>query len=74
MKTVFILVALAGAMALPDDAEQAIVEIEKLGGEVRRAENLPGRPVIAVDLPGCSVSGGFLKIAHRFPRLEWLDL
>lgn len=57
-----------------DAVAQAIRAIEKLGGTVRHDESRPGRPVVAVELPGCSVSADFLKIAQRFRHLEWLDL
>lgn len=63
--------------APPEDAgavAQAIRTIEKLGGSVRRDKSRPGRPVVAVELPGCPLSDDFLKIAQRFPHLEWLDL
>lgn len=56
------------------DEDQAIRAVDKLGGTVRRDDSRPGRPVVAVELPGCSVSADFLKIAQRFPHLEWLDL
>ncbi|MBM4067991.1 MAG: hypothetical protein FJ271_03475 [Planctomycetes bacterium] len=56
------------------DVAQAILAVEKLGGTVRHDENRPGRPVVALELPGCSVSDEFLKIVQRFPHLEWLDL
>ncbi len=59
---------------LPNDPERAIREIEKVGGVVQRDETRPGKPVVSVDLTGCSLGDGILRLMRRFPHLEWLDL
>lgn len=54
--------------------ERAIEEVERLGGEVRRDGQIPGRPVTTVNLAQSKVTDGELQVVKRFPQLRILDL
>ena len=57
-----------------EDEEAAVAAVLSVGGTVTRDNNLPGKPVVKVELTACSISpAGFEKL--RFlKRLQHLDL
>src|SRR5438105_2399943 len=73
------LVCLAAPVARADEAE-AVKYVEKLGGTVTRDANLPGNPVVAVDLSWRLPAGPRpvtdegLKVLKHFKELRRLDL
>src|SRR5437016_6313067 len=69
---VMLLACLSGA-ARADEAS-AVKAVEKLGGKVTRAENLPGKPVIAVNLAGAQVTDAVLKELKDLKQLTTLNL
>ena len=54
--------------------ERAANAILKLGGKVIRAEKLPGRPIVEVDLSGTKVTDSDLKDLKELKGLEKLVL
>ncbi len=50
--------------------EEAVTEIERLGGSVTRDERLPSRPVISVNLSGTRVTDADLKHVGGLTQLE----
>jgi len=68
-------VCLAGCgqkQARPED--NAVSAILKLGGGVKRDEELPGRPVVAVDLRGAQITDAALKHLKELKGLQTLNL
>jgi len=57
-----------------DQEEQAVSAILKLGGKVERDENLPGRPVVGVDLRITNITDSDLKNLKGLKGLQVLDL
>jgi hypothetical protein len=56
------------------DEGKVVAEIEKLGGKVTRDEASPGKPVIAVDLKGSTVTDAGLAYLAGLKRLQSLNL
>ena len=57
-----------------DDAEdKALATVERLGGQVRRDEAKPGKPVSDVTLRGKGVTDADLKDLAAFKGLDWPD-
>jgi hypothetical protein len=56
------------------EEERAALAIKKLGGEVRREDDKPGRPVHYANLKGCPVTDGGMKDVLRLPNLRYLNL
>ncbi len=54
--------------------ERAVEAVKKLGGNVKRDERAPGRPVIAVDLAHTQATDADLKELANFKALKTLDL
>ena len=54
--------------------EEAVTEIEKLGGSVTRDERLPSRPVISINLSGTRVTDAELIYVGGLTQLKKLDL
>jgi hypothetical protein len=74
--TLALFVVLGGsANAIAGEAEdKAVQAIEKLGGNVLRNEDDPGRPVVVVDLSGTDVTDNDLKALTPLASLVSLDL
>src|SRR6266852_6045879 len=70
---IFLAILLVGGPARSDEAS-ALATIEKLNGEVERAENEPGKPVVMVRLGGRKVTDDALKELSAFPELRTLYL
>jgi hypothetical protein len=56
--------------AEPNPEQRAVAEIEKVGGEVRRDEKKPGKPIVAVSFALGSNTNKGLEQLKAFPRLE----
>ena len=69
-----LLVHTLGAQPNPADSEQAIREILRVGGAVHRNANLPGKPVVSVELAACPVTSAGLKLLPALTELQSLDL
>src|SRR5262249_52012713 len=54
--------------------KDAITVIERLGGNIRRDEDKPGRPVVEVDLLIRAVTDNDLPLLSALPDLESLNL
>jgi hypothetical protein len=54
--------------------EQAIAEVIRLGGEVKKDGRQPGLPVIQVNLAKGTVTDSELRVLSNFPHLQKLDL
>src|SRR5205807_4570023 len=62
-----------GEQARADEAS-AVKEVEKLGGKVTRDDKLPGKPVIAVNLPATKVTDAGLTELKDLKHLTSLNL
>jgi Leucine-rich repeat (LRR) protein len=59
----------------PEEAEDRAAEaLRKLGGQVTRLEQSPGRPVISVNLAGVKLTDADLRPLTACPHLQTLDL
>src|SRR5262245_32041096 len=56
------------------DEAAAVKAIEKLGGKVTRDDKLPGKPVVAVDLGGTTVTDAGLKELKELKTLQSLEI
>jgi Leucine-rich repeat (LRR) protein len=69
-----VLVSLIAGCHQPTREEQAIAEVERLGGDVKKDGRVAGMPVTSVNLAGSKVTDGELQVVKRFPQLQSLDL
>jgi len=67
-------VGIAGCESQAVREEKAVNAIIKLGGEVTRDEELPGRPIAAVGLNNTKVTDSDLKGLKELKGLQWLDI
>jgi hypothetical protein len=73
--SLLLLLALTSPASASDDAQESIMaEITRLGGQFERDENLPGKPIIKVDLHSTKVTDSDLKLLKKLPELRTLDL
>jgi hypothetical protein len=71
----WLLARLPGQAQDPRTGEQkALVSIERLGGQFRRDEKVPGQPVVEVDLAVTKVTDEDLALLANLPGLRRLDL
>src|SRR6266542_2040188 len=54
--------------------DKAIKLVEHHGGKITRDEKLPGKPIIAIDLSGASITQSELPALAAFSHLATLDL
>ena len=72
---VFLAVGLAGCgQSQAVREERAVNAVLKLGGDMTRDEELPGRPVVIVRLHGPKVTNASLKDLKELKGLQLLDL
>src|SRR5262249_51612789 len=58
----------------PLDEEQAIAQIKRLKGQVKRDLNNPDKPAVSLDLHGTRISDADLEILRSLTKLQSLNL
>ena len=69
-----VVLLIAGLVAAEETEDKAIAAIAKLEGRIKRDENKPGRPVVALDLTRTEVIDAGLKNLAALKQLKTLDL